>query len=1247
MAFHEQHREAFLARPSDADDLTILGDAATYGVALERPDVADGESYWRITGVHHLTPDENRGRHVVFADAVDEAGNRVSDPNLRLRWGWEAQRENEQAPLRSFDKPQNEPATNVDVYSGQHIWVDVVGDNQISDRVVNMHTNHPDEHGPNGENWNSIGHHSFYVVFQRTVKEDAPVVVPPIQPPIEPPIEPPVEPPVQPPVEPPVEPPTLPPAQGNKLGFYLHVSTNQHNLYNAIDRVQPPVILIHADTANRTLMREIREWRAPNAFVIGRMYKDNHTQRLMIDNDDPEAEGRAMADEIIHYDFGLSTEEGANGRRLIDAWMSLNEAVPGPGSQQYAEQPEETSRLLANYDRFQVAFRQRLQEAGIEAVAFNFGAGNFSEPEHYLDHFPNTLAEYVYLGFHEYGWPTMYPAAGSASSAGSYRRCLQGIRACYGDRHRVVITEAGLTRMYKDPTFGDKGWLNVDQTLSEDEYWSSLAWYNSWMLEDDYVLGAALYEVGHHGDWFTFRHLGQDNQGRDIHLIDRIVALKEADSTTPLAVPALPRTKVPALDDITISGRLTLHGYDLVDASVRLVGGAETLGAVPGAALDAPSYVTWSRRLTGFEGSAWALWLRHVSGEVAGITWPEFKRQVSLYNPTLSESDGQFIVDGEYWLPENRDAAAEILWDRHLTGFSGRLWQCWQRYVSNKVIGITYPLFKQQVVLENPSLADDGRFVATKHYTLPRNAEHKTFALQTWTHSRGGFSFKGIPAGAYRLEVSAPGIVSYVTEFSIDSDLTLNLQMTPLIAQAPIDFAVAPHPAEDSFVRAQGGEFVEDGRLFRFVGVNIRGLVHYGDPSTLQHAQKGHQQEQLQAAYDMGARVVRVFLSSMHVSAEATIERLREVLDLIHDRYPGLYILPAFANLYADVPFRIPGDEQFYAKVDPNFPADLLSAPFFEGGYPQNYMPYLRKVVSVFVDDPSIFAWEIGNELKLDPHGPISMDNPRIAAFINFMHVAALEIRSLDPNHMITTGMISTRHASLKNHPLEKRLYDPRCFDFVTVHCYNEEYENDDSALAKSLGMPYIVEEAGFGNSYGSDRSGWLNQDMARWFDGDRPASGYMQWGFMATQADMGDGDGDSGMDRSLHHDWDALWQAYSARAASLASYRPDIPSRPVEPDLPPKPPKPGTFQPGDTVYAHTVVNVRKTPGYIDQPADDLIGMLEYGGTAVITGTPVDADGLIWWPIHAVLDTGEHDGWAAESLPGQLLLSLARPPAFA
>ena len=73
------------------------------------------------------------------------------------------------APPRAFDKPDNEPAANVEMYGGQIVWVELGGDDVPSERVAGMHTAHADEPGPGGENWNSYGHHSFYVVFQRTV----------------------------------------------------------------------------------------------------------------------------------------------------------------------------------------------------------------------------------------------------------------------------------------------------------------------------------------------------------------------------------------------------------------------------------------------------------------------------------------------------------------------------------------------------------------------------------------------------------------------------------------------------------------------------------------------------------------------------------------------------------------------------------------------------------------------------------------------------------------------------------------------------------------------------------------------------------------------------------------------------------------------------------------------------------------------------------------------------------------------
>lgn len=317
----------------------------------------------------------------------------------------------------------------------------------------------------------------------------------------------------------------------NRLGFYIE-NTVTPFLREAIREVQPPTILIHAQ--DRGLLRDIRATLSPNSFVIGRLFVEQQQQTAWLDSADPAAEGRAYAERILAYDFGLATEK-ANGRLLIDAWMSLNESLPGPGTFPGGQPDATWQRRAAAYDRFQVAFRARLMQAGVEAVAFNFAAGNFARPEDYTRWFPQTLASYIFLGFHEYGWPTLQPAPETATGALLYRTCMAGIRQQYGDRHRAIMTEAGLARMYKYPNdpAGDVGWLYPPDSVSQDSYWSSLQWYNGEMLENSYVLGCCLFQVGHAGRWETFRHLGLDNNQQPITLINRIATLNRAAPPPP------------------------------------------------------------------------------------------------------------------------------------------------------------------------------------------------------------------------------------------------------------------------------------------------------------------------------------------------------------------------------------------------------------------------------------------------------------------------------------------------------------------------------------------------------------------------------------------------------------------------------------------------------------------------------------------------------------------------------------------
>ena len=319
----------------------------------------------------------------------------------------------------------------------------------------------------------------------------------------------------------------------NKLGFYVEKSTVEF-LRDALSQVKPPTILWHV--GDRGLLQEIRSGRAPNAFIIGRWPLDLGEQEAMLDSPDPDARGRELADRIIGYYFGYAFEKGANGRLLIDAWMSLNEVPRGPASFPGEQVDELFKRRASAFDRFQVAFRKRLQEKGLEAVAFNFAAGNFIKPEHYLQWFPLTLAAYTYLGFHEYGWPTLEPQPGTSTAALFYRTCMEGIRQKHGARHQVIITEAGLARGYKHPhdPAGDVGWLYEKDAIPQPQYWKSLKWYNAELCKDDYVKGACLFEVGHAGGrWESFRHLGKDNQSNAIQIINWIEKCLVKESKDP------------------------------------------------------------------------------------------------------------------------------------------------------------------------------------------------------------------------------------------------------------------------------------------------------------------------------------------------------------------------------------------------------------------------------------------------------------------------------------------------------------------------------------------------------------------------------------------------------------------------------------------------------------------------------------------------------------------------------------------
>lgn len=132
-------------------------DALDYGVqigALRETAAA----YWRVIGAHHLTGAENGGNHNIFCEVLDEEGARIDGAYLLMVQG-------RLAPVYArIDKPAHEAGTNFPVWGETPVTVAMRGGALPGEAVTGLRINHPDE-----EAGNSIGHHSFYVVFQRTL----------------------------------------------------------------------------------------------------------------------------------------------------------------------------------------------------------------------------------------------------------------------------------------------------------------------------------------------------------------------------------------------------------------------------------------------------------------------------------------------------------------------------------------------------------------------------------------------------------------------------------------------------------------------------------------------------------------------------------------------------------------------------------------------------------------------------------------------------------------------------------------------------------------------------------------------------------------------------------------------------------------------------------------------------------------------------------------------------------------------
>ena len=216
-----------------------------------------------------------------------------------------------------------------------------------------------------------------------------------------------------------------------------------------------------------------------------------------------------------------------------------------------------------------------------------------------------------------------------------------------------------------------------------------------------------------------------------------------------------------------------VRAFDLApmaNETVRFITQAGNLRDAANRTVLAAGQVDWTRTINDFTGTRWECWEQHINGKVP-ISWGDFRDNALVYNPHLADDERVFQAEKSYLAPEV-SPPQEIAWSRSLTGFAGSRWDCWEAHINGKV-PITWEEFRDNALVHNPHLAEDGRlFKPEKSYLVPDVTSTVRASIETKTDANGKFRFENIAAGAGGLlEVSAAGTTPVRVPVVVNADI--------------------------------------------------------------------------------------------------------------------------------------------------------------------------------------------------------------------------------------------------------------------------------------------------------------------------------------------------------------------------------------------------------------------------------------------------------------------------------------------
>lgn len=265
----------------------------------------------------------------------------------------------------------------------------------------------------------------------------------------------------------------------------------------------------------------------------------------------------------------------------------------------------------------------------------------------------------------------------------------------------------------------------------------------------------------------------------------------------------------------------------------------------------------------------------------------------------------------------------------------------------------------------------------------------------------------------------------------------------------------------------------DQGKEFRFVSYNTPNLVMTEDP-IWDITPVFEQEDGIRTIKDMGGKVTRIYTMGIFNSANAgKIKHIswdeNGVLVFNEDIFVAMDNLLAIANKHG-VRIQVPfidrslwwgGIAHFaaqYGKTKPEFFSDRATID----GFKEVISYVLNRVNTVtgvaYKDDPAIFAWETGNELRSDSIADIEAWTQEIAA----------HIKSIDNKHLVMDGREA--RSTQETGEFEMRMSNAALFDtnidIVSNHYYGTDFENriDQDVIRVAGAKPFVVGEIGFGD---------------------------------------------------------------------------------------------------------------------------------------------------------------------------------------